>query len=39
MDQLTTKAETTIEKYERSTGAAGVLEIEVSSGDQGEDEA
>ena len=31
MDQLTTKAEKTIEKYERSTSASGQLELEVGS--------
>jgi uncharacterized protein YaaN involved in tellurite resistance len=38
MDQLTTEAEKTIEKYERSTSASGALELEVaSSGDDRED--
>jgi uncharacterized protein YaaN involved in tellurite resistance len=31
MDQLTTKAEQTIEKYEHSTSASGLLELEVGT--------
>ncbi len=38
MDQLTTKAEQTIEKYERSTSASGVLELEVGSSTSDDEE-
>ncbi len=39
MDRLTTEAEKTIEKYERSTSASGVLEVEVTEGGNSQDEA
>mgnify|MGYP001812537241 FL=1 len=38
MDQLTTKAEKTIEKYERSTSASGQLELEVGSAEPDPDQ-
>ncbi|MEX1296632.1 MAG: toxic anion resistance protein [Candidatus Limnocylindrales bacterium] len=39
MDQLTTKAERTIEKYERSTSASGLLELEVGQAEREEEQA
>jgi hypothetical protein len=39
MDSLTTEAEKTIDKYERSTSASGVLEVEVASSEREQDDA
>ena len=39
MDSLTTEAEKTMDKYERSTSASGVLEVEVASGEREQDDA
>ena len=39
MDELTTEAEKTIEKYEKSTATTGVIDLEVSTDDDSESEA
>ena len=39
MDSLTTEAEKTIDKYERSTSASGALEVEVLSSEREQDDS